>query len=70
MKKSKLSAYRLTPRESEIAPLLSRGTPQKEIADTLKISPHTLAVHLKHLRQKFNVRTCAEATGFLARFFI
>jgi DNA-binding NarL/FixJ family response regulator len=54
-------AVTLSAREQEILELLSQGMLNKEIADKLSISYHTVKVHLKHIYDKLHVRSRAEA---------
>jgi DNA-binding NarL/FixJ family response regulator len=51
----------LSAREQEILELLSEGMLNKEIADRLSISYHTVKVHLKHIYDKHHVRSRGEA---------
>jgi PAS domain S-box-containing protein len=44
----------LTDRESEIYALIGRGKSTKEIAASLKISPHTVQTHCNRLKEKLN----------------
>ena len=46
---------RLTPREREIVRLVCRGMRNKEIAETLSITPGTVKVHLMHIFEKASV---------------
>jgi len=46
---------RLTPREREIVRLVVEGRKNREIADTLSISPGTVKVHLMHIFEKAGV---------------
>lgn len=55
------SVVTLSTREQEILELLSQGLLNKEIADRLSISYHTVKVHLKHVYDKLHVRSRAEA---------
>jgi len=55
------SGVTLSSREQEILELLSQGMLNKEIADRLSISYHTVKVHLKHVYDKLHVRSRAEA---------
>lgn len=50
----------LTPREQTVLALLKEGLADKEIADRLKISPHTVFSHLRNLRRKLHVRSRTE----------
>ena len=47
---------RLTPREGEIIRCICRGMKNKEIAETLTITPGTVKVHLMHIFEKTGVR--------------
>ncbi|HEX4265949.1 MAG TPA: response regulator transcription factor [Verrucomicrobiae bacterium] len=57
----------LTPREVEVLHKLARGLANKEIADTLGISEHTVKGHLKNILGKLRVadRTEAVTTAIL-----
>jgi DNA-binding NarL/FixJ family response regulator len=55
------SNIELSEREREIFELLSKGLVNKEIADKLSISYHTVRVHMKHIYEKLNVRSRSEA---------
>ena len=52
----------LSDRESEILALTAKGFTRNEIAKDLKISPNTVASHLKNIYSKLNVTNRAEAT--------
>jgi DNA-binding CsgD family transcriptional regulator len=49
----------LSPRELEILRLVARGLPNKAIATTLDISPHTVASHMRRMFAKLDVRSRA-----------
>ena len=51
---------RLSPRERQTLLLLLRGGSEKEIAQTLKLSPKTLHQYVSSLYRKFNVRSRPE----------
>jgi DNA-binding NarL/FixJ family response regulator len=53
----------LTPRESEILDLLSKGLLYKEIADHLKVSYNTVNNHVRHIYEKLHVNTRTEAVA-------
>ncbi len=50
------STPRFTPREREIVHLVARGLKNRQIADTLKITPGTVKVHLMHIFEKSGVK--------------
>lgn len=52
----------LSKRETEILKLIARGMNRKQVSETLHISPHTVASHLKKIYNKLNVSSRAEAT--------
>jgi DNA-binding NarL/FixJ family response regulator len=54
-------AAQLTGREMEILHLLSTGLANKQIADALKISPHTVKFHIGSIYQKLGATNRAEA---------
>lgn len=59
---------RLTPRESEILTLLTKGYRSKEAADALGIGVQTVNTHLRNIYEKLHVRSRAEAVAqFLSR---
>ena len=47
----------LTPREQEVAWLTARGRTNQQIAETLVISPETVKTHVRHVLEKFRVRS-------------
>ncbi len=51
---------RLTPREREVAGLLSRGLQNREIAEALGISPRTVEVYKARMMEKLGCRTLAD----------
>lgn len=55
----------LTPRQKEIANLLTRGFTQDEIAQTCVIEPKTVETHTLTLKEKIGVRTLMEAVAKL-----
>ena len=54
---------RLTPRESEVLPLLAQGFSNKEIARSLGVSPDTVKDHLARLYAKLDARDRTEAVS-------
>jgi len=57
----------LTPREQQVAQLLSGGLTNKEIAQRLSITEHTVKFHLNGLLRKLGVSTRTEAVVQAAR---
>ena len=55
----------LTAREREILQAVADGATNREIAETLWISPHTVRTHLQHVFEKLDVRTRTEAAAVL-----
>ena len=51
---------RLSPREGEVLEWLKRGLSEKEVAEELRVSPHTVHTYVKGLFRLFDVRTRAE----------
>ncbi|HFF8522783.1 TPA: two-component system response regulator NarL [Providencia rettgeri] len=51
----------LTPRETHILDLISRGLSNKQIANKLNITESTVKVHVKHLLKKLNLKSRIEA---------
>ncbi len=50
------SGARLTSREKEIVALVARGLKNRQIAETLTITPGTVKVHLMHIFEKTGVK--------------
>lgn len=50
-------SWQLTPRESEVLPLLARGHTQPAIAKELFCSPETIKVHVRHIYEKAGVHS-------------
>lgn len=51
----------LSSRETEVLGYIAKGFSFKEIADLLKISPHTVTAHVKKIYQKLGVHSRGEA---------
>jgi len=52
----------LSARESEIAALIAGGQTNKEVANELCLSPHTIHTHRKNIMKKLGVRSASELT--------
>jgi two-component system response regulator DesR len=59
--KAEQPAPLLTEREREVLDLIARGSTNREIAETLYLSPHTVKEHTSVLYRKLRVRNRAEA---------
>ena len=59
-------SYGLTPRELEVLRLVAAGSSNREIAEALVISEHTVARHVQNIFAKLDVssRTAAGAFAF------
>jgi DNA-binding NarL/FixJ family response regulator len=54
----------LTPREQQVLTLLVAGRTNREIAEELVVSPHTVARHIEHIYAKFGVTNRTAATAY------
>jgi LuxR family transcriptional regulator of csgAB operon len=57
----------LTPRQIEVLSLISRGWSNKELADKLCISPHTVKTHLYTIFQTINVSNRIQAATWASK---
>ena len=57
----------LSPREQEVARLVARGLPNKQIATTLGISEKTVHIHRQHVMEKAGVSSAAELARLILR---
>jgi len=57
----------LTPRESEVLTLVAEGSTNKEIAETLSISPKTVSRHRENIMGKLNLHSRAELVKYAIR---
>jgi two-component system response regulator NreC len=57
----------LTPREREILQLLAERKSNKEIAQTLNLSPYTVETHRRNLHEKLNLHSLAELILYAVR---
>jgi DNA-binding CsgD family transcriptional regulator len=60
-----LKAYGLSPREQEVTQLVLRGATTTQVAQRLKISPHTVNDHMKSIFDKTGARTRGELSATL-----
>lgn len=60
---AKAPDFQLTEREQEVLDLLVKGHLYKEIADHLAVSSHTVHFHIRHIYQKLQVRSRAQAVA-------
>jgi DNA-binding NarL/FixJ family response regulator len=58
----------LSAREQEVLDLVARGFLLKEIADTLKLSEHTVDTYLRRIYEKLHVHSRAQAVARYAEF--
>ena len=71
-----INADKLTPREGEIAALMSEGLSNKAISRLLTISAKTVAAHIESIYQKLDLRSqsintrCAAILTMVARGMI
>lgn len=59
----KRRAVKLTPRQTEVIALIADGLANKEIADRLNLSTHTVNAHVAALLAKLNVANRAAAAA-------
>jgi DNA-binding NarL/FixJ family response regulator len=52
----------LTVRESEVLEIIARGASKADVANSLKISPNTVATHIKSIYRKLDISSRAEAS--------
>ena len=57
----------LTERELQVLELMALGFSNKEIADNLKISPHTVKTHSVHIFEKLDCTDRTQASVWAAR---
>jgi DNA-binding NarL/FixJ family response regulator len=55
-------AISLTSRETEIARFIASGLTNREVADKIHLSPHTVHTHRKNIMKKLGVRSASELT--------
>ena len=55
------TAYELSEREREVLDLIASGATNREIAERLYLSPHTIKEHTSTLYKKLKARNRAEA---------
>jgi DNA-binding CsgD family transcriptional regulator len=52
----------LTPREREVVALVTHGATNKQAARILRLSPHTVSTHLRHVFTKLGICSRVELT--------
>ncbi|MFQ5793390.1 MAG: response regulator [Acidobacteriota bacterium] len=57
----------LTPRQREILQLIGQGLTNREIADRLALSIHTVQAHRSHITDKLGLQTRAQLVSYAAR---
>ncbi len=57
----------LTQRETEVLELIAQGKTSKQIAESLRVSVHTIGNHRKHICRKLRLHTTAELVAFAVR---
>ncbi|MEF7613803.1 DNA-binding response regulator [Aquincola sp. MAHUQ-54] len=62
----RVAAAALTAREAEVLSWLAKGKTNRDIAEILGISRHTVSKHLEHLFEKLGVETRSAATALAA----
>jgi DNA-binding CsgD family transcriptional regulator len=60
-------AHGLSPREMDVLRLIVSGRSDKEIAETLSISPRTVTTHVTHILNKLGANTRTEAASLAIR---
>ncbi len=64
--RQEVTPERLSSREQEIAGMVARGATNREIADSLFISEHTVKIHLGHILEKLNLRNRQQIAAHVA----
>lgn len=59
---------RLTPREKEILSLVASGRTNREISESLHISPHTVRTHRNRVYQKLSIGSFADVSRYARAF--
>lgn len=59
------AVFELTARERDVLEAVADGATNREIAEQLWISPHTVRTHLQHIFEKLDVRTRTEASALI-----
>jgi DNA-binding NarL/FixJ family response regulator len=58
-----MAGEKLSERELQVLDLLSNGHPEKQIAERLKISPHTVHTYIRRIYEKLHVHSQAQAVA-------
>jgi DNA-binding CsgD family transcriptional regulator len=65
-----IDTFHLSPRETEVSTLIFSGKSEREIADLLSISVHTVHSHLERMHRKLNVHTRGELVVVFFRTYV
>lgn len=57
----------LTPREREVVQLVAEGATNREVAEALFLSEHTVNFHMKNILRKLHLRNRAQAVAYAIR---
>jgi DNA-binding CsgD family transcriptional regulator len=57
----------LTPREEEVAVLVSHGLTNRQIASELSISEHTVATHIAKIRRRLGLSSRSRLSAWVAQ---
>lgn len=57
----------LTPRERDVLQLVATGATNREVAETLVLSQHTVNFHMKNILQKLHLRNRSQAVAYAIR---
>lgn len=58
------ASYELSKRETDVLVLVAKGLTNKEIADQLNVSPHTVMSHRKNIMHKTGIKSVAGLTVY------
>jgi len=64
IKEQEASQHTLSERETDVLKLIVKGLKNKEIAEKLFISPHTVVTHRKNITEKLNIKSTSGLTVY------